>query len=210
MRVFLCALSCLILICCKQKDKKQSANNENKIAIDSTLLTDSTWGPVSASTNFGDLQRIYGSAHIKDDSICGPECADTIAVTKVYPDSTHEFIVYWNDSFYHKKIEMVRCYMAGAPYHSASGIKLGTTLTELLKINGKPISFSGFGWDYGGGVGTFGGGTLESSNLRFTLDVGEGVSEDSLFGDRELNSEMPVVKKFADKIRVSELFMPFK
>lgn len=35
---------------------------------------------------------------------------------------------------------------------SECGVHLGMKLTELEQWNGKPISFSGFGWDYGGTI----------------------------------------------------------
>ncbi len=31
-----------------------------------------------------------------------------------------------------------------------NGVKIGTTLSELVKLNGKPFTFTGFDWDYGG------------------------------------------------------------
>lgn len=33
-----------------------------------------------------DLQAIYGVANVKDERICGPECADSIDVTRIYPE----------------------------------------------------------------------------------------------------------------------------
>lgn len=85
---------------------------------------------------------------------------------------------------------------------------MGTTLSELLSINGKPIAFFGFGWDYGGSVISLNHGVLEETNVRFTLDLTESGDDNSLSGDTELNSEMPAVKKVQDKIRVSELLLP--
>jgi len=105
---------------------------------------------------------------------------------------------------------MIRCYTQGSPYHTAGGLKIGTTLNELLKMNGKPIAFLGFGWDYGGGVISLNHGMLENSNVRFNLDISENhTGDNALYGDTELNSEMPVVKRLADKIRVSEIIIPF-
>lgn len=214
MRIILSFITCVIFfVACQQKDKKQKGETvvtENKRLADSLLLTDSTWGWIDSSADFDDLQKLYGEANIKDETICGAECIDSVDVTFVYPGSDKEFIIYWEDSFYHRKIGMIRCYTPGSPYHTAGGLKIGTTLNELLKMNGKPIAFLGFGWDYGGGVISLNHGVLENSNVRFNLDISENhTGDNAVYGDTELHSEMPAVKKLADKIRVSEILIPF-
>jgi len=212
--IFSFIVASLLIISCKSKDKK-TTREENVVAEtknkgDSLLLTDSTWGWIDSSTNFDALKKLYGESNIKDDTICGAECLDSVAVTIVYPGSNREFIVYWEDSLYHKKIGMIRCYTSDAPYHTAGGLKIGTTLKELLQMNGKPIAFLGFGWDYGGGVISLNHGVLENSNVRFNLDIAENTTgDDAVYGDTELNTEMPAVKKLVDKIRVSEILIPF-
>jgi hypothetical protein len=45
------------------------------------------------------------------------------------------------------------------------GITLGTTLAELEQLNGGPFRLTGFGWDYGGTVMGWSGGTLEATLL---------------------------------------------
>ena len=214
MRIILSFIACVIfLAACKNKDKKQTTETvltENKKLADSLLLTDSTWGWIDGSTYFEALKKLYGESNIKDETICGAECIDSVDVTLVYPGSNREFIIYWEDSLYHKQIGMIRCYTPNAPYHTAGGLKIGTTLNELLTMNGKPIAFLGFGWDYGGGVISLNHGVLENSNVRFNLDISENTTgDDAVYGDTELNSEMPAVKKLLHKIHVSELLIPF-
>ncbi len=214
MRIIPCFIACVLFTtACKQKDKKKPGETvltENKRLADSLLLTDSTWGWIDHSTNFDGLKKLYGESNIKDETICGAECVDSVDVTLVYPDSNKEFIVYWRDSFYHRQIDLERCYKMGAPYHTAGGLKIGTTLTELLQMNGKPIHFFGFGWDYGGGVISLNHGVLENSNVRFKLDISEDAAGDNaIYGDTELNSGMPAVKKSADKIHVGQILIAF-
>ena len=45
-------------------------------------------------------------------------------------------------------------------WHAASGLRTGMTLAELVALNGAPVSFYGLGWDYGGTVQDWHGGTL--------------------------------------------------
>lgn len=214
MRIVISFIAAIMLIVsCKQKDKNQSGGNgatDKTKTGDSLLVTDSSWGWITASANIDDLKKLYGGANVKDERICGPECVDSFDVTLLYAGSDRETIVYWEDSFYHKKVNMVRCIIPGAPYHTAGGLKIGTSLNELLKMNGKPIAFLGFGWDYGGGILSLNHGVLENSRIHFNLDISEDpTGNNAVYGDTELNSDMPEVKRVADKIHVSEILLPF-
>ncbi|HEV7781998.1 MAG TPA: hypothetical protein VGO58_12075 [Chitinophagaceae bacterium] len=210
MKLFISLLIAAIICSCKNEKKETPvAEKKEAVVVDTTLLTDSSWGLIAEATDLAGLQNSYGISNVKDDRICGAECIDSVDVTLVYPGTSKEFIVYWEDSFYHKKIALIRCYTAEAPYHTANGIKMGTTLSTLLQLNGKPVAFSGFGWDYGGGIISLNNGELEKSNVHFNLAINENVDDNSVYGDTELNSDMPSVKKVTDKIYVTELFLSF-
>ena len=194
---------------CGNKDKKATpVADKPEVKIDSTLITDSSWGLITKSTDFAGLQSIYGEANVKNERICGPECADSIDVTKIYPEKNNEFIVYWKDSLYHKSVAFIETYLPDGPYHTDKGLKIGSTFEELLKINGKKIIFSGFDWDYGGSIQDYGMGTLQNSPVSFRLEMtGDGGTE--LSGDSEFNTEMPEVKKNMAKIKISTLTLSF-
>jgi len=123
-----------IIYSCAGKDKKTiSITEKPEVKIDSTLLTDSSWGLINKSTDFAGLLAMYGVANVKNERICGPECADSIDITKIYPEKSNEFIVYWKDSLYHKAIAFIETYLPDGPYHTANGLKIGSTLENLLK-----------------------------------------------------------------------------
>ncbi|MFZ1327743.1 MAG: hypothetical protein WAW27_01865 [Chitinophagaceae bacterium] len=198
-----------VIYSCGNKDKKADPVADNKdTPIDSSLITDSSWGLITKKTKMADLQAIYGVANVKDERICGPECADSIDVTRIYPEKNNEFIVYWKDSLYHTSIAFIETYSTGGSYHTASGLKIGSTLEELLKVNGKQIIFAGFDWDYGGYIQDYGMGTLQNSPVGFRLEMtGDGGSE--LSGDSEFTTEMPEVKRNLEKIKISTITLSF-
>jgi len=210
--LLLLAIASLVYSC--NSDKKAGPVAEAPVTekpltnIDSTLITDSSWGLINKNTDITGMQQLFGAGNIKDERICGPECADSVDVTTVYPGKNNEFVVYWQDSAYHKKISFVESSRASAPYHTSSGLKVGSTLTDIVKLNGRKITFSGFGWDYGGTIQSYNNGTLEKSSLIFHLDLTDN-DDRSLFGDKELNTDMPSVKKALDKIVVYQVSLSF-
>lgn len=199
-----------IMYSCGNKDKKATPPAEEKpaIKIDASLITDSSWGAIKKNTDFAGLQSIYGAANVKDERICGPECADSIDVTTIYPEKNNQFTVYWKQNAYHKEIDFLEADMPESPYHISNGLKIGSSLEDLLKINGKQIIFSGFDWDYGGFIQDYGMGALQNSPFVFRLQmIGDGGSE--LSGDSEFNTEMPEVKKNISKIKISTITLSF-
>ena len=198
-----------IIYSCGNKDKKATPVSEkSEVKIDSTLITDTSWGSITKNTDIAGLHAAYGAGNVKDERICGLECADSIDVTKIYPEKNNEFIVYWKDSLYHKSISFIETYLPDGSYHTASSLKIGSTLEALLKVNGKKIIFSGFDWDYGGYIQDYGMGALQESPVGFHLAIDEDGGTE-LSGDTELNTDMPEVKKNLVKIRISTLSLSF-
>ena len=211
-KLFAIAGFALVLNSCNDKKKTSTVDTDKSVIekVDSTLITDSSWGPITANTNFESLIKIYGDANVKNETICGPECVDSIDVTIVYPNTNREITVYWDDSAYHKKIGMIETAVQGSPYKTAAGLKVGSTLRDLLKVNGKRITFSGFGWDYGGTVLSYGDGLLGKSSNHFTLDYKDHPGQSNLYGDRELHTDMPDVQNNLDKIVIYTINQSFR
>lgn len=200
----------LISYSCKQKEKAAADNKIPATGIDSFLVTDSSWGMIRSQMDIGQLQSVYGKNNLLDIRECDAECMDSIDVTKLFPGTKNEVTIYWDDTAYHKIIREINCFGDNPDWHSAEGIKMGSGLRDLLAINGKKISFYGFGWDYSGGVVGFNGGKLENSFIQYRLGYKEGVKVDnSLYGDTALDSDMPEVQKILDQIYVEWITLNF-
>lgn len=209
-QLLLPVLALFLLASCKDKKNEKTPDKEpeKKAVANPYLITDSSWGAITRTTDFEGLKKIFGADSIKDERVCGPECADSIDVTFVYRGSEREICVYWKDSAYHKTIGMLECWNEASPYYTDKGLKIGSTMTELLRLNGKPITFSGFGWDYGGMIQSFNGGALEKSPLVLRLNLSD-YSDNDLTGDTELNTDMEAVKKKMDLMAVYMLGLSF-
>jgi hypothetical protein len=87
------------------------------------------------------------------------------------------------------------------------GVRIGTTLPELVRLVGKPLTFSGFGWDYGGGLNWFEPSGSIGLGLSLTHDdaLAKLPRADEIYGDREVRSDHPVVQRA--RITVDEITM---
>ncbi|MFZ9388746.1 MAG: hypothetical protein ACO25B_12775 [Chitinophagaceae bacterium] len=201
-----------LLASCKNEQKKAPSIPvvASSAPIDSFLITDSSWGLIDAGTNIEKLKTIFGEENIRDVRECDAECIDSIDVTKVYPGQPDEITIIWKDSAYHLEIGLIECFGEGPRWHSASGIRIGSGLKDLLKVNGKKISFYGFGWDGGGLVDSYHDGALQNSVIGYRLNLDAEYSGDrSLFGDVGLDTDMPVVQQALDKISVWWITLSF-
>jgi hypothetical protein len=201
----------LLLLCfaCGNKTEKKQTVILKDEEVDPSLVTDSSWGAIRRGSDFNELKIIFGESNVKDERICGAECVDSVDVTIVHPGKNEELIIYWADSAgYHQRIGFINSGQPSAPYHTKGGIRMGSSLRDLLTFNGSPITFSGFGWDYGGEIQSYNKGALENSKVFFRLDIPSG-GVNELYGDTELDTGMPAVKKALDSIKVVEMRLSF-
>ena len=96
-----------------------------------------------------------------------------------------------------------------------NGLRLGMTLAELVAANGKPVSFSGLGWDYGGGILDWHGGRLappDGGTLFFAVGLTHGeVSDDDSIpaGDSQFRSDDARYPRQGTILFVGQLLVSF-
>ena len=208
-------IAVLILWSCNNEKKDSPASettNETTtppaVVKDNFLVTDSSWGIITENYSKGELVTAFGAENVKDETICGPECIDSIRITKVFPETPKEIIIHWKDNLYHKSIRLIESDHSASPYYTSYRIKRKTSLKELIAINGKKINFMGFGWDYGGYIQSYNGGKLANSKIRYRLECATNENK-SLFGDYELDTTMPDVDAELENIFVSQVALSF-
>lgn len=112
----------------------------------------------------------------------------------VFPDTPKEVEILLDEE---NNAILYRLQQAGSPWATADGLRVGSTLEELVKINGKPIHFMGFDWDFGGIVTDWNGGTLDGKDfmvtLTYTMTETEDVDISKIVGDQVVSSSEPAL-----------------
>jgi hypothetical protein len=155
MRLLLLICTLFLLTSCG--NKKLTASSPEK--FDMEVLAD-----VIAQQ---DLENIYPEAQIANGREFFEEGTVERSYSILYPHSTDKILVIWKDP---ERTELHQIYLDGkSRWRSKTGIHIGTTYDELVELNGGPLKFYGFGWDYSGAVDWNKGG-LANSNIRVFLE----------------------------------------
>jgi len=218
MKYILSVFLLFIIYSCKQKQENAKITTIDSVADtpdsvtniqqpDEFLITDTSFGKINKTTSYTELLNIFGKNNLQDTINYIAEGTDSIIVTKVYSNTPKEIIISWHK--FHTAISTIDCYQPNAPYHTADGLKIGSTLESLLKTNGKKITFTGTSWDYGGMISSYHNGKYNNSKIYFRLTSSEDASE-SIMGDHELNTDMPLVKQNLKKIYISNISLTLR
>lgn len=123
------------------------------------LLSRERVGAVQRSASEADLRRIFGAGRVHDHLVQVGE-GFVCRGTKIDFPGGESLEITWLDAETRTRLDRVM--VLGERWSSPEGLRLGSRLQDIEAMNGRPFKLSGFGWDYGGTVGTWNGGTLEN------------------------------------------------
>lgn len=145
-----------------------------------------------------ELISIYGEENVTWDTAWYPEGLGTYMVSTLFRGTDDEVSITWSDTLnrsgvanaeYMGKYDEVNHEWKKAKWRTSDSIRVGLTVQELEQMNGKPFTFSGFGWDYGGIVLSWKGGNLEKKKVGILLAPGNQEEFNTeLLGDQEFSS----------------------
>lgn len=189
-------------------EEKSKLSDESKkfYAEDRMMVPYTKAGGITVDSDYDELVSIYGKENVTNGIDHGPEGME-IQATFIYKGKPEQVVVYWEDDANRKGVSSVNVATDKSPWTTDQGIRIGTTLAELEQINGKPIAFSGFGWDYGGMVTELNGGNIPNGLGLRLVPVGNVAAK--FTGDQTLKSDK-VSGLDKNKVVVSEISLPLK
>lgn len=199
MRTLLCSTTLLLLAACGQPHTPPPAPAEG---VDSAANTMSLLcaGPFAANATKESLIAEFGAENVADMSVPGPEGTE-LSATVIYPnDVTKRAEVMWADEAKRARPATIRIQNPDSKWTGPSGLKIGMSLEDVEKINGRPFTIMGFGWDYGGTATDWKGGALDSQGgpddcrVLVRFDSAEGAPTNKVQGDREFSSDNPDIR----------------
>lgn len=162
------ACMCLLVACSQQKPDSHEAGTPVKPAPAVPAVRVDASSPVSApaeqnaeyllpgdfapDTTVETLRKRFGDTQVKIGNVPGAE-GETFRGAILFPgNSTRRAYLYFQDEQALRGLSLVRVFEPDTRWRLDNGIAIGMTLDELVKRNGRPIEYTGLGWDYGGTV----------------------------------------------------------
>lgn len=216
---FLTGLGLVLLTACNQAPKNSSKETSKQksqveeISRDNNQITCWGIGPLEFGDDPQMIEEKVGKENISIDSLFLEGDFDR-QITKVWKGSSKEISILWQESkppF--KSIKTFEISHKDSPYKFNNGIGIGSTLKEIVALNGEePINLYGFGWDYGGTFIDFGKGKLKGDLpcfggvFQLQTEVGDAEVQ-QVMGDHAIISNLPALQKYPVQlttIRVSD------
>lgn len=166
---------------------------------------------LNSSTTEAGLIKMVGKKNSERVERWYAEGTERVIGTVFFKDTPQSFFIKWKDTVNFKNPEWIEIHGDNSLWEIDNGIKIGTELKELVKLNGKHFTFSGFDWDYGGYV-IFEKGSLESDcySIQLYYDY-ENLFENEwnqIVGDKIVSTKNPVLNKI--RIYVDVITFYFK
>lgn len=165
-------------------------------ARDRTIVPGKRVGAITATSSRASLARVYDAAKMKTAKIHVGE-GETAPGLTILPGTPDELQIQFAQN---GGIEFVRIRGRRARWRTRTGIGIGTTAATLAKLNGRPFSVTGFGWDYPGRVIDWRGGRLGGKVRLLVLELGPTrkvppARERKVLGEGPFSSAHPVMKQ---------------
>lgn len=145
---------------------RQAAGSDSaaRAAADTLWLfaSDPAGDAVHATDTEQALRTRYGAENLASERIHLGE-GETVPGTVIFPsDSSRRLTVIWEDTVARTRPTRVTIGSRQTRWFVIPGVSIGTSLSELERLNGRPFKLFGFSWDYAGTVSAWEGGRLDS------------------------------------------------
>ncbi len=176
------------------------------------VLTPCTGNSIlNLKTSENDLIKIVGKKNAERVERWYAEGSERIVGSVFFKDTPQSFFIKWKDTVNFKNPEWIEIHGDKSVWEIDNGIKIGAELKDLVKLNGKHFTFSGFDWDYGGYV-NFEKGNLESDcySVGLYYDYKELFENEwnQIVGDKIISTKSSVLNKI--KVYVDSITFYFK
>ena len=179
-----------------------------------TIRPETDAGPITRQTDESALIHVFGSANVKRERIQIGE-GETVSGNVLFPaDSARHLEIIWSDTVGRRFPQRLVLRGDSTRWSVAQGITLGTTLEELEKLNGRPFTLAGFGWDYAGVITDWRGGRLATPLgccvKLYVVPPASAQSDpaySSVLGDKDYSSDLAAMRRL--KPTVQTIFIGF-
>jgi len=183
-----------------KKYKTPKAIDASKNIFNWTCVPGEKVGLINKNATEADIIKAYGQENVSRQEISMGE-GEVVTSTVIFPKTDNEIFVSWQLDKPFQVITEVLIENEKAPWGTSQGVSIGTTLEELIEINGKDFKFAGFEWDYSGYTNDWQGGRITKNLAVFLEPDNPDAIYPDLLGDELFLSNHPKTKSAGLKVR---------
>ena len=161
-------------------------------------------GLITSTSNEGDIIFEYGKENVTRGEI-GLGEGIMAEGTILFPNTENELFSIWKEDQPFKQIQSIRVRKEGTQWKTAEGITIGTSLEDLVKINGKDFKFAGFEWDFAGVVLDWDEGAIDKKLRMYLEPTNEEAIYPDLLGETTFSTSLPRAKEAGLKVASFEI-----
>lgn len=171
-------------------------------------------GDFAPGTSRAALERRFGAANVRVGDVPGAEGEAFRGIVLFPDDPARRAYLYFDDEEALRGLSSVGVFDMPSRWRLDNGVRIGMPLAELLALNGKPIEFTGFDWDYGGAISNWNGGRLqpaEDAPVVRIVRLGHADAEADAYpmGDATFSSDDPRYPQLGRIARVEQIGVSF-
>lgn len=171
-------------------------------------------GTFGRHTDRAALEQRFGAANVRVGEVPGAE-GETFRGIVLFPeDPSRRAYLYFEDEQALRGLATVGVLDTPSRWQLDNGVHTGMPLAELVALNGRPIEFTGFDWDYGGAISDWRGGHLQPAKdapVGRSVRLGHADAEGDAYpmGDATFASDDPRYPQLGRIARVEEIGVHF-
>ncbi len=210
----------LLVVACQQQPKQTGSSSiTTSTTADTKPPSKNNWicvpgksvGNIRPNTTEKELVAMFGEKRVTLDSVLRK--SSYWYFTKVLPGTPNELEIIWHPNQVFKQIQRIHVKHPAAKWVTNSGIKMGTTLQEVVKLNKIDFNLYGFSSNLGGSVYSWEGGEMpQALGLKFDyqadLSAVKPEELETIVNVEEVNTSNPVLQKM--EVKVKELYFYFE
>jgi hypothetical protein len=200
MRHFILGTVLVLSSCSAKKNIEEDKTNTDTVGVTKSVVAEQIDFPLDSLLSFDsetELKKVFAN-NIKRSIGYYPEGIGEYPNTLLFPGTNNRVEFVWlDDSISFSSLVYINIAGQETDWKTEEGITLGTKLKDLEKLNHKPFTFYGFGWDYGGSA-TWDNGRLQERKIFVSLEYpGDSMPTEfeGLLGDHEIRSNSELAQK---------------
>jgi hypothetical protein len=176
--------------------------------VDWLIVPGERVGAITRTSSEVELRKIYGDENVAETEVNIGEGETETGTVLFDKDPERRIQILWSDPQAKSNPAGIQIDEPRNRWKTAEGITIGTSLRELEKINGRPFTLTGFGWDYSGTVVDWNDGALKklegpwgSIILRLYPEIALSNEWPSdVIGDRDIPSSLASMQKLDPQV----------